>query len=340
MSSASEGSCGDAGGSLLSSQSIPLDDPALASYRSGGCTRRCLRRTEVFDRIGVMRRQEESEAYAGVRRRRLPLPPSPLRQPTDGRCRTKMALWCYQVMDYCNLSRSTVELAMNLLDRFISTSHAMAYECLEDRSSYQLAAMTSLYTAVKTCEVEVMDPHIIATLSRGMCTEVDVVNMEQAILEAVGWRLCGPTASAAVDHLVQLLDDVPVHVLRSILAGARQRTQLAVLGGGELCSTARPTRVAYDALRDTVIEDGDGLLSGERTRMFLADLDLAIFGDEPVVDVLDDEDDIFLDALVEDPLCAKGRPGSSFVAPNANGNAVARNGGHSPRCISTHSTAA
>ena len=133
-----------------------------------------------------MRRQEESEAYAGVRRRRLPLPPSPLRQPTDGRCRTKMALWCYQVMDYCNLSRSTVELAMNLLDRFLSTSHAMAYECLEDRSSYQLAAMTSLYTAVKTCEVEVMDPHIIATLSRGMCTEVDVVNMEQAILEAVG----------------------------------------------------------------------------------------------------------------------------------------------------------
>ena len=102
-----------------------------------------------------------------------------------------------------------------MLDRFLSQKddHSIAKECIDDRKKYQLAAMTCLYTAIKLTESEVLDPEVIASLSRGMATPVQVVQMEGYILRVLDWHIGTPTGTDVVDHLVQLLPVKPKTVV-------------------------------------------------------------------------------------------------------------------------------
>ncbi|KAL7570883.1 hypothetical protein ACA910_018945 [Epithemia clementina (nom. ined.)] len=126
--------------------------------------------------------------------------------PIDVDCRTKMAAWCYQVVDFCKFHRETVAIAMNLLDRFVACSQsADAKAARSDRKVYQLAAMTALYTAVKIHEPEAMDPKLVSTLSRGTYTPAQVEAMERQLLTALTWRVNPPTAMAFVRQYMQLL---------------------------------------------------------------------------------------------------------------------------------------
>lgn len=92
---------------------------------------------------------------------------------------------------------------MSILDRFLATRQGRA--AIFDSSDFQLAAMTSLYTAVKIHEPEVMSAQLVATLSRGAHTEAEVKAMESRILEAVKWRVNPPTSLSFVRYLLELL---------------------------------------------------------------------------------------------------------------------------------------
>jgi hypothetical protein len=70
----------------------------------------------------------------------------------DAWCRLKMVQWCYQVIDFVELSRDTVFIAISYLDRFFSTSTQRAKQVLENRKEYQLAVMTCLFMAIKLFE--------------------------------------------------------------------------------------------------------------------------------------------------------------------------------------------
>ena len=132
--------------------------------------------------------------------------------PIDAACRAKMVAWCYQVTDYCTFSRSTVEVAMSLLDRFLShasPSNLIAQKCRTSRKTYQLAAMTALCTSIKIIEPAVFDPAIIASLGRGCVTESQVVEMERHLLAGVGWNVNHPTAAGLLYSLVDLLPSPP-----------------------------------------------------------------------------------------------------------------------------------
>ena len=76
---------------------------------------------------------------------------------------------------------------------------------LFNSSDFQLAAMTSLYTAVKIHEPEVMSARLVSTLSRGAHTEAEVEDMESRILQAVKWRVNPPTSLSFVRCFLDLL---------------------------------------------------------------------------------------------------------------------------------------
>ena len=215
--------------------------------------------------------------------------------PTDSNCRAKMVLWCYQVVDYCNLHRETVEVALRTLDRFLCLAHGasdendatrqephpVAQKCLEDRQTFQLAAMTCLYTAIKMSEVEVMDPSIVASLSRGMCTEAEVIEMESTLLMALDWRISAPTAHAAADHLVQLLDAssssgdvVAQHIKRTVLERARHYIQLAVVE--YRLASVRPTLIAYAAIVNALESISPYDLPSEDRMAFVSSISMAV----------------------------------------------------------------
>jgi Cyclin, N-terminal domain len=120
----------------------------------------------------------------------------------DRDCRKKMVSWSYQVIDFCKFNRETVEIAMSYLDRFLCTHTGI--HALQDRSVYQLAAMASLYTAVKIHEPEAMDPALVSNLSRGTYSPSEIEEMEFIIIQSLRWRLNPPTTLSFIREFIKM----------------------------------------------------------------------------------------------------------------------------------------
>jgi hypothetical protein len=123
----------------------------------------------------------------------------------DAECRTKMAIWCYQVIDFCKFSRETAQISMSYLDRYLLTDEGSV--ALFDRSLFQLASMTALYTAVKIHEPEAMDPKLVANLSRGLYTIDEIEEMERDMLTALDWRVNPPTSLSYCREFLKIIPD-------------------------------------------------------------------------------------------------------------------------------------
>jgi hypothetical protein len=146
-------------------------------------------------------------------------------QIVDEESRIKMCEWCYQVVDFCKFRRETVGIGMSYLDRYISTPQGRL--ALTDRKFYQLAAMTSLYMAIKIHEPLEMETSLLADLSRGVYTDLQIAEMERKILDGLEWRLAGPTPLTFIQHFMALLD-VDLRVKGAIMDYARYQVELAV----------------------------------------------------------------------------------------------------------------
>jgi hypothetical protein len=182
---------------------------------------------EIPDRIAIMLQQEENEyqcidylvANEAMRKKAA--------KPVDEDCRVKMCEWCYQVVDFCKFRRETVGIGMSYLDRYLCSEKGK--KALGDRKEYQLVAMTCLYIAIKLHEPLEMETSLLADLSRGCYTEMEFANMEKTILEAVEWRVAGPTPLAFVLHFLALLpDNLHTGVEEAIWDYARYQTELAI----------------------------------------------------------------------------------------------------------------
>lgn len=122
----------------------------------------------------------------------------------DAECRVRMVEWCFQVIDFAKLGRETVSLAMSLLDRYLSTSCSDAREVISSRQKYQLASMTALFLAIKMSEKTIVNASVFAELSRGSFTAADILSMESSILQALRWRVNGPTTHSFLRYLIKL----------------------------------------------------------------------------------------------------------------------------------------
>jgi hypothetical protein len=112
--------------------------------------------------------------------------------PLDESCRSKMSLWCLQIIDHCHFKRETSIIAMNSLDRFQSATPWAREDC----SAFQLAAITSLYTAIKVHEPQAIAIVSMADLTRGIYTAQQIEGMERVMLETNRWLIHPPTTFA------------------------------------------------------------------------------------------------------------------------------------------------
>jgi hypothetical protein len=211
---------------------------------------------ETLDRIQAMRHQEDT-GY--VTRDWLQLEQQnesrythgPLHLVVDAECRSKMAAWSIQVVDFCNLNHDTVEITMSLLDRFLATAEGTLAR--RDRSVYQLASMTALYTSVKINEPRAMDPKLISLLSHGVFSCHAIEKMEIEILHAVKWRVNPPTSLAFIR---ELLDLIPEQVLRKEMrqtAMDLSELQTGLVVANHPFVATRASTVAYSALMNSLI---------------------------------------------------------------------------------------
>lgn len=234
---------------------------------------------DVVERIATMREQEES-TYAvydylaeSVKIRKL------ASKPVDEDCRVKMCEWCYQVVDFCKFRRETVGQGMSYLDRYLCTSKGL--EALCNRKEYQLAAMTALYIAIKLHEPLEMETSLLADLSRGCYNEMEFVHMEQTILQALKWKVNGPTPLGYVQYFMALIPhEVHPSVASLVMDYARFQIEMAV--SEQSFVALRPSELALAAVLNALEGIDTGLIPLKTQGKFIRRLEKStrIYSDE------------------------------------------------------------
>lgn len=108
----------------------------------------------------------------------------------DEYCREQIVEWSFRVVDYFRIDREVVVMSLSLLDRFLAI-------CQCDRSTFKLAATTTLHLAVKLLHpCKLGELGILSDLSRGEFDMNDVALMEKHILDSLEWKLHPPTSIA------------------------------------------------------------------------------------------------------------------------------------------------
>jgi hypothetical protein len=194
--------------------------------------------------------------------------------------RRKICQWSFRVIDHFRLDREVVTLGMNIFDRFLiahpsgSDENVLSRDCIcpsckrsVDSRTYQLAAMTSLYLAVKLHSAGSDEEfnrrrHFklasFVELSRGQFASQDLCAMERTVLATLSWKVNSPTPMAFVTYLLNLLMprreampphsrhnfELVLHVLREL---SRYLTELAVCLGSD-CTSQKQSQVGFAAI--------------------------------------------------------------------------------------------
>jgi Cyclin, N-terminal domain/Cyclin, C-terminal domain len=204
--------------------------------------------------------------------------------------RRSISQWAFRVIDHFRLDRDIVAQGLMILERFLVSYEPLGCgslprsphspsrgftiaESAVDSATYQLAAMSCVYLAVKlhvdtgSEEDYARRKHFrvqtLCQLSRGMFTVKDVSEMELTILRTLGWRVAGaPTPMTFVNYFLQLLPeyhrdprvdmpmacrrqhDLVVHVLREL---SRYLTELIVSIGRD-CVQYLPSQIAFASI--------------------------------------------------------------------------------------------
>lgn len=205
----------------------------------------CKQEQQGYATCGYLNQRQEMVATSRIANE-LNLMPESRVVDIDANCRTKMATWSYQVVDFCKFNRETVAISMNLLDRYMSTIAAAPAKA--DRKIYQLAAMTALYTAIKIHEPEAVEPKLISFLTRGAYTPCEVEQMEMELLTALSWRMNPPTALSFIRLFLDLITDTALDeaTVETLYELAKFQTELAVTQYDFL--SIHPSAVGYCAL--------------------------------------------------------------------------------------------
>ncbi|KAL9189905.1 hypothetical protein ACHAXT_009580 [Thalassiosira profunda] len=119
--------------------------------------------------------------------------------------RVRIVDWCYTIVDHCRFRRETVAIAMEMVDRFLSSDDGAAQRILRNRKQLQLAAVAALYVAIKTSEQVAIGSAAFAALCHGAYSADEIEAMELTLLQGLSWRLCAPTSLSFAHHVLSLV---------------------------------------------------------------------------------------------------------------------------------------
>ena len=94
--------------------------------------------------------------------------------------REKICEWTFQIIDYFNINREIASISLNYLDRYLSKRTV-------SRKMFQLAALTSLFLAIKLYKHATLRMSSFIKMSRGHFKMEDIAFMEGSILSCVSY---------------------------------------------------------------------------------------------------------------------------------------------------------
>lgn len=271
---------------------------------------------QVIDTIHALRRQEEHYYYASSY-----CYPNARGTVPDWECRQKMAAWCAQVVQFCDLAHETAEIAIAMLDCFLATRGGEPARSCRDR--YRLACMACLYAAIKNTEAQALHSKTFSELSQGAYSVKELERMELSILTCLDWRVNPPTAMAFVREMMHLLppnfDDENRRDLYDLAILQTERGFGAVV--------ASPSAAAYAAFMNSVAivtKDTHCLVHIANTMAGVLDVDGASD------DVLDTQTSLFHFLPKRITFVASGR----YADDRQSNRSAITYGIHSPRSVS------
>ena len=187
-------------------------------------------------------------------------------------CRQKMCQWCYQVIDFCHFKRETVAISMSYLDRILSgdpLKSEIGLKVLNSRREFQLAAITTLYLAIKVHEPSKLEISLLADLSRDCYSQEEIAMMEKKILFALEWRLHDPTIISFVNYFATLLPrpifDQP-RIFNTIINVSTYQAEIAV--SDYSLSILNPSVVAFASILNVLDSMNEKVLSSYQKQAF------------------------------------------------------------------------
>jgi len=155
---------------------------------------------DVDDRTVVLRtmRSLENSVYKRPRAQSMP-------EMFRGLWRKQIVEWMYVLIKYCNLKHEATAAAVYYLDAAVMCE---SFSLVKTPRDYQLCAMTALHLALKVYDspaTRIVKLSCLVTLGNGEFTEDDIIEKEQDLLRALGWRVNPPTADCFLQRYMELL---------------------------------------------------------------------------------------------------------------------------------------
>lgn len=137
--------------------------------------------------------------------------------------REKICEWTFQIVDHFDINREIASISLNYLDRYLGKRTV-------NRKMFQLAAMTSLYLAIKLYEPAPLRMSSFIELSRGYFKTEHIALMESSILWTLSWHVHPPTPLGFVRNYMLLLEQSGCNatVALEVKEVARFLTELSV----------------------------------------------------------------------------------------------------------------
>ncbi|KAK2576779.1 hypothetical protein KPH14_005423 [Odynerus spinipes] len=121
------------------------------------------------------------------------------RHPTlQPRMRAILLDWLIEVCEVYKLHRETYYLAMDYIDRYLSTHQNVP------KNQLQLIGITCLFIAAKVEEIYPPKIAEFAYVTDGACTEEEILGKELIILKGLGWNLSPVTAPGWLNIYMQI----------------------------------------------------------------------------------------------------------------------------------------
>jgi hypothetical protein len=121
--------------------------------------------------------------------------------------RHALCSWSYEIIEsLSNINSEVACIGMSYLDRFMATSSPRAKTALTTRHEYQLATVACMVIALKNCGgVKLGTEFVAKVMCNDMYTSDELDVMEMEVLQALSWRLNGPSPHEFIDAIVGLL---------------------------------------------------------------------------------------------------------------------------------------
>ena len=169
--------------------------------------------------------------------------------------RQAMASWAFDICDATNIDRENGTMGISFFDRFMSSNSLRSHVALNNRRTFQLAFVSCFILALKSRGGMAIDSKVVSELICRNLYELSEINeMEEDVLQALQWRLNGPSLHDWILRFIELLPESVAEtnpkLIASLFSTAKILAEVSSLDYS--LALASPSSIAFASLLNAI----------------------------------------------------------------------------------------